>query len=54
MNFELFDAAFKHREGLGLNSKFKIENSKLRSLKTAMQQSEPPKTMNAMPSPETV
>jgi hypothetical protein len=38
----------------GLNSKFKIENSKFESLKTAMRQSEKPTRNAAMPFPETV
>jgi hypothetical protein len=40
MNFELFDTAFKHGEGLSLNSKFKIENSKFSRPRQVTQTSE--------------
>jgi hypothetical protein len=53
MNFELFAAAFEYAERLVRNSKFKIENSKLKGLKAAIRRSEPPTSIDAMPSTET-
>jgi hypothetical protein len=48
----LSDAEFKYGGGLGGNSKFKIENSKLGNVQTATQQSEPQISDNGKPLPE--
>jgi hypothetical protein len=53
MNFELFEPIARYWKMPIRNSKFKIENLKFRSLKIAMQQSEPPTTDDLMPFPET-